>query len=295
MPVSASRPPRDSRRGWWLLGTGLTLLILPMVFYPGNWTSDGSSTVSQAAEWATTATLVFVLLAIGGIVTFLGWRELVYRTWSGGPRGTTRRAIHEALATRPARVGMALSAVAYVVLVGVFLSLFGLASGGPGIYASAYPSAENILCCGPIGQTPVAILLLSPTFELVIYPVVAVTVYFATLLFAMNVGIATALVRQRSSGSGVGNATVGAACAVLVNCPTCGTVLIGNIVVGTAAAGFLVSWAAYSVPIMLVSFPASLAAFLWSGRRLARTSRTPPPPTDGVGPGARVRPVAPPP
>ncbi len=279
--LSAPRESHGARRGWWLLGLGSALLVLPMVLYPGNWSYDGTSSVTQATQWATMAMLVFVLIAMGGVVAFLGWRELVYRAWGAQAPGTIRRAAHDALSTRTARIGMGLAASGYVVLVGVFLSLFGFAGSGAGIFASAYPAGENILCCGPIGETPVAILLLSPTFELVVYPVVVVTVYLATLLFAMNVGVATALVRQRSPGRGMGSASFGATCAVLVNCPTCGTVLIGNIIVGTAAAGLLVTWAAYSIPIMLVSFPASFAAFLWSSRRLAATRRAPPSPHRG--------------
>ena len=262
------------RRAGWLLGIGFALLVGPMVTYPGNWTYAAPASASAEAAWTTLAAVDFVLVGTGGIVALLGWRALL-RSWTDYPVGSLRRSVRDALALRSARFAMGLSAAAYVVLVGAFLSLYGWSSGGLGLWADSYPSATNVLCCGGMGQTPVAILILTPTIELVIFPLVLVTIFVATLLFSMNMGVATALFSSRSMSSGLGGASAGAAGALLVNCPTCGTILLENILVGTSAAGLLVAWAAYSVPIMLVSFPISLLTLVWSARRLSRVAARP--------------------
>lgn len=48
--------------------------------------------------------------------------------------------------------------------------------------------------------------------------------------------------------------------------------LLANFRVGTTAAGLLVAWAAYSVPLMLLSFSASVLTLVWTSRRLANAS-----------------------
>ncbi len=280
--LSAARPfPPAERGAWRLLLIGAGLLLVPMAAYPGNWADVAPTSAATEAAWAMLGTIVFVALAIGMAVGFVGWRRLM-RAWSTRAPGTARRSVAEAIRGRRGRWAFVLSAVAYLIFVSTFLSLYGWSAGGPGIWNGTYPAAANVLCCGPLGDTPVAILIVSPTFELVAIPVVLATVYASTLLFAMNVAVATSLLRRRSVGIGVGGASVGAASAVLVTCPSCGTILLANVLVGTAGAGVLAAWAAYSIPLMLVSFPLSALALLWTGRRLSRIA---------LGDACRVRPA----
>ena len=258
------------RRAYRRFALGFALLFGPMTLYPGNWSDVGPLAAGAQASWALVGALVFASITLGAVLVFGSWRTLL-GLWRGRAPGTVRRSIADALAGRRERRTMAISAAAYVLLVGAFLSVYGWSSGGPGIWASAYPSAQNVLCCGPVGETPAAILIVAPSFELVTYPIVMVTVFLATLLFSMNVAMAMALLSRRVSGpTAVGGASVGTVSALLVNCPSCGTILLANLLAGTAGAGLLVAWAAYSVPLMLLSFPLSLLALAWSSRRLSR-------------------------
>lgn len=268
--MDTTRPTESNEaRAYRRFGLGAALLIGPMAAYPGNWSDASPLTPAGQSAWALVGAIVFVSIAIGASVVLAAAVDLL-RAWRGRPPGTARRSIGDALAEDRGRRTVAVSAVAYVLVVGAFLSLYGWSSGGPGIWASSYPSAQNVLCCGPVGETPVAILVVTPSFELVTYPVVLVTVFVATLLFSTNVAVASALLRHRVAGSAIGGASLGTVSALLVNCPSCGTILLANVLAGTTAAGLLVAWAAYSVPLMLVSFPLSFATIAWTARRLSR-------------------------
>ncbi|MHB1867221.1 MAG: hypothetical protein ACYCPU_06985 [Thermoplasmata archaeon] len=146
---------------------------------------------------------------------------------------------------------------------------------GPGIWESSYPAALSVLCCGPVGSTPNAILIVSPNFELYLSPLVLVTVSMATLLFAMNVGSVVALLsRPGASRQAIGSTALGAAAGTMVYCPTCGVILLANVLAGTAAAGLFVAWAAYETWFLLASMPLAVLALFWIGYQLAR-ARTP--------------------
>lgn len=83
----------------------------------------------------------------------------------------------------------------------------------------SYPSAQNVLGCGLMGETPAAILLLTPSFELVVDSIGLVTVFVATTLFAMNIVMAAALIGRSDRPAAVGGASFGTLSALLVNCP----------------------------------------------------------------------------
>lgn len=269
MTAFRTREPAPGLRGGWLLGLGLALLVGPMMAYPGNWSNEVPGAAGEQVAWATVGAVVFVSIASGAVLAVTGVRTLA-RSWSAYPAGTGRRAISDVLRGRQERMALTLSAAGYVLIVGAFLSLYGWSTGGLGVWERSYPTAEYVLCCGPIGDTPVSVFVISPGFELVVFPIVGVTVFLATLLFSMNIATVTALLRRRSARLALGGASMSTASAVLVNCPTCGTILLANILVGTAGTGLLVAWAAYSIPFMLVSFPLSLLSLVWGGRQLAR-------------------------
>ena len=253
---------------------GLALLVGPMFAYPGDWALQGPLGSSDQTAWATVGALVFLCVAAGAVLVLLALRQLL-AAWRDRPEGTTRRALAKALGARRGRRVLYLSAFLYVLLVGTFLSLYGWSPSGPGVWAGAYPSATNVLCCGTVGETPVAILLVTPTLEFVAYPIVLVTVFAATVLFASNVAVATTLLARRRAAPAVGGASLGTVSALFVNCPSCGTILLGNLLAGTAGAGILVAWATYSIPLMLVSFPLAVLALVFGGRALARDRAAP--------------------
>jgi hypothetical protein len=189
---------------------------------------------------------------------------------ANGPTGGTLTAL--ACLLRPARnrrVFM-VAAVGYVAFFAWFVSLYAISFGGPGIAMSSYPAVTNVLCCGAVGYTPVAILIVAPTMEFVVYPLVLVLLLAGTVLFAANVTATVALVRPVSASFGaLGSLTLGSAGALFVNCPVCGTVLLWNAIAGTAAAGLLTGWAANQLPFMLAAFPLSVIALVWNGRQMS--------------------------
>ncbi len=248
---------------------GLALLLGPLCAYPGNWSTVAPVTPAAQSAWATFGAIVYAAIAVGIVLTFLETRAL-FRAWRLAPEGSARRSLADVLGAPSQRWPLVVAAVGYLVLVGWFLSLFGWSLDGPGFVSGSFPVATNVLCCGPVGTTPVVALILAPTFELVAYPVVVVTVFGATMLFSLNVASVFALLRSRRSASAVGSGALSTVGALFVNCPACGTILLANVVAGTAAAGLFVAWAAYSVPLMLVSFPLAGLALYWNGHQLSR-------------------------
>ncbi len=247
---------------------GISLLLGPTIAYPGNWTTVSPSLRAEEA-WVPLGLATYVLVALGIVVTVRAIRHLL-RSWKAAPTNSRRRALAEALTSPHERRWLVVASVGYLLVVGYFLALYSWSVDAPGVWAASYPAADPVWCCGPIGDTPSVALLLSPTFEVVASPVVVVTLFLATVLFSMNVGVTLALVRRRVRLAAAGTASVGAVGALLVNCPTCGTVALGSVLAGSLASGVLVWLAAYSVPLMLGSLPASLLAVGWGSQQLAR-------------------------
>lgn len=248
---------------------GLALLLGPMIAYPGNWSSVSPSPQADGT-WILLGLVVYVSIILGFLSVLQAMRHFL-SVWRTELPGGRRRAFADALSGRVRRAVIAGAAAGYLLVVGWFLALYSWSPSGPGIWSASYPAVVPILCCGPIGDTPSVALLVTPTFELVASPVVLVTVLLASLLFSMNLTVAIALIRRRSAGVAAGTASVGSVGAVLVNCPTCGTVTLGSVLAGSAASGILVGLATYSVPLMLASFPATILALVWGSHQLART------------------------
>lgn len=221
MSVSGTNVPESvkGRHADRVLVTGIALLIAPMVLYPGNWTNGGPVTPGSQQMWEGVGTVVFLPIAVGATITLVALRRL-FRSWAGFGHDTLRKSLADAAVGRSGRIALGSTAVAYTVVVGSYLGLYGWSVGGPGVWESSYPTATNVLCCGPVGVTPVGILMITSTFELVAYPVVLVTVFLAALLFPLIVAVATSLVRSRSMGPALGGTILGATSALRVNCRT---------------------------------------------------------------------------
>ncbi|EQD50856.1 hypothetical protein B1B_11088, partial [mine drainage metagenome] len=221
------------------------------------------------SAWTGLAIVVYLGLILGTVIVTSAIRGLS-RAWASGPADGPLASLARLFRTgRNRRIFLAASA-GYVVFFGWFVSLYAFSSNDPGIWMPSYPAATNVLCCGPPGYTPTAILVLTPSFELVAYPLVLILLMAGTFLFAANVTATVALVRRvPSSFKPFGSLTLGGLGAVFVNCPVCGTILLFNAVAGTATAGLLAGWAANQLPFMLAAFPLSIASLLWAGRQLS--------------------------
>lgn len=248
-------------------------MLGPTMAYPGNWTAAAPLSTSVQTAWTGFATLIFFALLVGGASVVYGLWGLV-RAWRVWPETSLRGAFARALIGAKARRAIGIAALGYIGFAASFLSLFGYAQSGPGIWAASYPSGVNVLCCGPVGFTPVIGLLVTPALELVAYPLILLLIFGATLMFALNVASIVALLRTRTRGrQTAGAAALGALGAVLVNCPACGAILLTNVLAGTAAAGLLVAWAGYQIPLALTAFPLSFLALIWNARHLATPAR----------------------
>jgi hypothetical protein len=254
---------------WRRLTVGLALVAGPLLAYPGNWATSAPETAAGQSAWTGFAVVVYLGLILGVVVVASAIRGLV-RAWASGPTDGPLASLARLLRpVRNRRVFLAAS-VGYAAFFAWFVSLYGFSSGGPGIWMPSYPAVTNVICCGWPGYTPAAILVLTPSFELVVYPLVLILLLAATFLFAANVTATAALVWSAPvSGKTLGSLTLGSLGALFVNCPVCGTILVFNVLAGAAFAGLLTVWAANQILFMLAAFPLAVAALAWNGRQLS--------------------------
>lgn len=249
---------------------GLSLIGAPLLAYPGNWVSSAPETPAQELGWSEFGILVYLGLAVGFVLVFHAIRATL-AGWTVSSIPSRRRALARCLRSTSNRPILALAAAGYALFFAAFAALYSFALTGPGIVMPAYPGVTNVLCCGPAGYTPVVALVVTPHFELVVYPLVLVLLVGSTSLFAVNIVAATELLRQpapRAPSSG--GLILGSLGAALVNCPACGTILAWNALSGSAAAGLLVGWVTYQTPLLLAAFPLSLVALVWNAHQLNR-------------------------
>jgi hypothetical protein len=252
----------------------MALIVGPLLAYPGNWTSSAPETSQAFSGWTNLALLVYGGLIAGTLIFVQGLRRIL-RFWADRAAGGTPAALGRLFQSGRNRTVFLSAAAGYVAFFGWFAGLYAVGSGGPGISMPSYPSATNVLCCGWPGYTPVAILVVAPTIEFVVYPLLLLLLLAETGLFAANVTATFAMVRTASASRRTwGSLTLGSFGALFVNCPVCGTILVWNAIAGTAAAGLLAGWAANQMPYVLAAFPLSVIALFWNGRQLgARDAR----------------------
>ncbi len=281
----------DRRSTVWVT-TGLGLILLPLLLFPGNWTSDAPIAPRIQALWTLFAVLVYSGIAMGLVFVVAGLHRAIV-LWSGEEfRETTprRHALARALRRPGALPWYVGTAVLYGLFFGFFTNLLGVTVHST-IPASGYPFLTPELCCGYPGITPGLILVVTPHFELTINPETILLLAAGTAFFSTNIIASMALFRHDSSPWGGSSAAFLAGLgAVFVNCPTCGTILLVNVLSSAVATGVLVSWTLNETPLIVAAFPLSFLALAWCAHRLSRppasslACRWPPPP-GGTGPG----------
>ena len=254
------------------LAMGVGLLMIPWLAYPGNWSSTAPSSPAAQMSWTVDAVLVYLTILLGA-----GWLSLMvlgeirrFRNKPDGIRPPWLGALAGTLLDRTSRIPLVLAASAY----GVFFSFFtGLVAIIPSASSTgeALPSISTVLCCGPPGITPGVVVLVTPNLQLAANPATLLLLAAGLPLFAANVASAAWLVRRgRSAGRGALTGTAGALGTLLLNCPSCGTILLANALAGTAAAGALVGLTAVQTPLLLAAFPMAIGSLWLAGRQIAR-------------------------
>jgi MFS family permease len=259
---------------------GVGLFTIPWLAYPGNWSSTAPGSPSAQLSWTADAVLVYVTLLLGvGLVALTAMRT-VRRFGAGtlGPRWL--RALAGVVADRRNRVALVLAGLAYAIFFSFFTGLVAIIPSAPSA-GETRPSISAILCCGPPGTTPGVVIGVVSYLQLAANPMTLLLLAVGLPLFAVNVAAAAHLVRRGySAGTGVATGTTGALGTLLVNCPSCGTILLANALAGTGAAGALVGWTQLQTPLLLAAFPIAISSLWFAGRQLERPSVCPRPQND---------------
>jgi len=252
---------------------GSALVLVPLLIYPGNWSSNPPWGPPATLVWQALALGVYVSLVVGIGLLVAGVRRLLLY-WKGLPDGKAprRRALAEALLTPSSRRIFGGVAVAYILFFGAFTSLLGFSLHGA-ISAPQYPDGYVVLCCGPVGLTPGIVTIPGPWLQISVDPAALLFLSAGVVFLGTNLAAARALSRQGGSRATVGTAVgLGSVGALLVSCPTCGTVLLFNILGSVTATGLLLTWYTWQTPLLLAAFPLSFAVTVWTADRLSRTA-----------------------
>lgn len=266
LPVRNTAAP-VARRGAWArrLSLGAVASTLPVLFYPGNWTTHAPAAASSVAAWSVDAVGTFAVMALG--LAWTGWTLMKWPTVlsAAHPRNVLGDVREVILAGRN-RLALIVSGIGYASAFAVFAGVVSFGSG-----AGGSPESFFVLCCGYPGVTPGFVVEVPPGVQLAVNPLTLLVFLVGAALFAANIAVTVELLRRRSAVRATpAYGVIGAAGTLLVGCPSCGTILAASALEGTAAAGLLTGWAILQLPLLLSAIPLAAGGLWASGRQLSR-------------------------
>ena len=137
-------------------------------------------------------------------------------------------------------------------------------------YGASIPSANAIVCCGPLGQMPQFVIYLSREFALLVIPANLILLVVVSWLVGLNAGIAAFAYKNRPETAGVRwliglGATVG----LFTACPSCAGFFLLTMLGLTGAVGLALTLSSLQTVFMVVGLPILLVAPMIAARRMA--------------------------
>jgi hypothetical protein len=129
------------------------------------------------------------------------------------------------------------------------------------VYHVATPSMAVATCCGPVGQTPEAVVYVTQHLGLLLVPINLLLLFTLSWLVGLNASFAVFALRFRTKNLGLGwVGGIGALLGLFTSCPTCAGLAIIALLGGTStlsAAFFLgplqTLFIGLSIPILVVT------------------------------------------
>ena len=265
------RVARPSPRPFFLLVMGATVIAASLLTYPGSWTTKVPSPGSSESEWTVSATLVYIGLILGTSISAIGIRRGLRASSDRSSQSPPwLQSLAAAISDSRTRGVLLATALLYAVFFSLFTGVLTVAWDGS-ISAPSFPAGSDVLCCGPPGLTPGLVLMVSPYLQLTAVPLTLLVLVVSVPIFSANIVLVTVAFRLTRGPASAGPGILGTLGAVLVGCPSCGTLLLLNALEGTVGAGLVAGWVAYQTPLLFAALPASGLALYWSSRRLAST------------------------
>ena len=138
------------------------------------------------------------------------------------------------------------------------------------VYHVSLPSSAVATCCGPLGQTPLAVVYLTQHIGLLLVPANLLLLFSLSWLVGLNAALGTFLFSGRANSNGIGwVGGVGAMVGLFTACPTCAGLAVLSILGGTGA----LSVALFLGPLQILFVGLSVPLLVASPILLARSLR----------------------
>ena len=231
-----------------MLTTGILLVFLPLVAYTSLisrnlFLSQKNANSLEALAYGSLVSMVCGL----GIISYAASRLLSNKTWSATQPASALAVISSIITDRRYLVVAIGSAAAYALFYAVVSSVLVYQ---PDVFFSkdygvVIPSANVILCCGPVGQVPQFVVYLSDHLGLLLIPLNIILMFVVAWLVGFNAAVVWYAYDNRSLQVKGGWLTVlGASTGLFTACPTCAGFFLSSLLglsgVFSVAAGL--SW-----------------------------------------------------
>lgn len=134
-------------------------------------------------------------------------------------------------------------------------------------YAATIPSANAVVCCGPLGQMPQFVIYLSRQFALLVIPENLILLVVVSWLVGLNAGIAAFAYKNRPrTVSGRWVVGLGATVGLFTACPSCAGFFLLTMLGLTGAVGLALTLSSLQAVFIAVGLPILLAAPILAAR-----------------------------
>ncbi len=252
---------------------GAFLVTLGVVTYPFISVLSLGQGIGNEGFVAGYAYLALALTASGLCILFYG-ATAVLTHWSidgASENSSNPSVIAQVFATRRYLRLLMLSALAYGIFYAIAsgIIVFQPAWNFSEVYHVGIPSLAVATCCGPVGETPEAVVYITQHLGLLLVPINLVLLVSISWLVGLNTSVATFALKFRTKNVELGwFGGIGAFIGLFTSCPTCAGLAIIAMLGGTgtlSAAFFLGPLQTFliglSVP-MLVATPIMVARSL---------------------------------
>jgi hypothetical protein len=222
-----NRPQSPLTRSLEFMFLGALLVILGFTTYPIIAALEFAGRIGTEGFVVGYAYFALGLIILGLIVLFYGATNAL-TNWSTGETSGTISSISSTIATIFARPRYSRLLLASSLAYGGFYALasgvvvFQPAFSFSEIYHVQIPSLAIATCCGPVGETPEAVVYLTQHLGLLLIPINLLLVFSISWLVGLNASLATFSLSTRTKKMGLGwFGGIGAFIGLFTACPTC--------------------------------------------------------------------------
>jgi hypothetical protein len=257
---------------------GAFFVILGVVTYPFILVLSLAQGIGNEGFVVGYAYLALALTALGLCILFYGATAILTR-WSidgASENSSTPSIIAQIFSKRRYSRLLLLSAFVYGVFYAIAsgIVIFQPAWNFSEVYHVEVPSLAIAICCGPVGQTPEAVVYVTQHLGLLLVPINLVLLFVLSWLVGLNASFAAFALSFRARGAELGwFGGIGAFIGLFTSCPTCAGLALIALLGGTGTLSVAFFIGPLQSLFVFLSVPILVATPLISARSLRNIER----------------------